>query len=96
MCCNGDPVILSNQPMCSRQCNTLITLCLDTYESNDDFNVCPFGARNLSAINDKSSIEFTTPTAGDVENPVLMPFSNNYRVRSLSLFLSANSLFKIK
>ena len=66
--------------MCSRQCNTLITLCLDTYESSDDFNVCPFGARNLSAINDKSSIEFTTPTAGDVENPVLRPFSNNYRV----------------
>jgi hypothetical protein len=82
VCCNGDQILLSNQPICSRGCNTLITLCLDNYESSADFNVCPYGARNLSAINDKSSIEFTTPTAGDVENPVLIPFSNNYQVCS--------------
>lgn len=53
-----------------------------------DFDYCPFGRRNLSAINDKSSIIFSVPTAGDVENPVLFPFNNNYQVKNIFLFLS--------
>ncbi len=80
VCCNGDLILLSNKPQCSKACNTLITLCLDYFQSNSDFNVCPFGSRNLSAINDQSSIVFSIPIAGDVENPVLMQFNNNYQV----------------
>jgi len=53
---------------------------LDTYQSSADFSICPYGRRNLSAINDQSSIVFSVPTAGDVENPVLLPFNNNYQV----------------
>ncbi len=80
-CCNGDQVILNtNKQQCSKRCNTLITLCLDRYASVADFGNCPFGRRNLSAINDNSNIYFSVPTAGDVENPVLFPFSNNFQV----------------
>jgi hypothetical protein len=80
-CCNGDQVLLSEGVICSLMCNTLITLCLDSQSSPYDFSVCPFGMRNLSAINDQSSLVFSVPTAGDVENPVLFPFNNNYQVR---------------
>lgn len=80
-CCNGNPVLMPNGTLCSRACNTLITLCLDTFRSPMDFEYCPFGRRNLSAINDRSSIIFSVPTAGDVENPVLFPFNNNYQVK---------------
>jgi hypothetical protein len=76
-CCNGDQVILSDRPQCSRECNTLITLCLDGYQADGDLDYCPHGKRNLSAINDQSSIVFSVPTAGDVENPVLIPFNSN-------------------
>jgi ATP/ADP translocase len=33
LCCNGDQVLLNNSPnpVCSKHCNTLITLCLDNY-----------------------------------------------------------------
>jgi len=50
-------------------------------------SVCPYGQRNLSAINDQSSIYFSVPTAGDVENPILIPFSHNYQV-NLNLVIS--------
>jgi hypothetical protein len=89
VCCNGDLILLSNKPQCSKACNTLITLCLDYFQSNSDFNVCPFGSRNLSAINDQSSIVFSIPIAGDVENPVLMQFNNNYQV---VISISINSM----
>lgn len=79
-CCNGDLINLGNTNVCSKDCNTLLTLCLDSYQSTADFGVCPYGRRNLSAINDQSTIRFTTPTAGDVENPVLMAFAGNYQV----------------
>lgn len=59
-----------------------------------DFDYCPFGRRNLSAINDKSSIVFSVPTAGDVENPVLFPFNNNYQVKkTLELQRKENYIF---
>ncbi len=90
-CCNGDLVLLSNKPQCSKACNTLVTLCLDYYQSQSDFNVCPFGSRNLSAINDQSSIVFSIPMAGDVENPVLMQFNNNYQVSDVVFFYRQNS-----
>ncbi len=84
-CCNGDQVILNtNKQQCSKKCNTLITLCLDQYASTADFGQCPYGRRNLSAINDNSNIFFSVPTAGDVENPVLFPFSNNFQVKTLA------------
>lgn len=79
-CCNGDQVILNANNVCSKKCNTLITLCLDSYMSTADFGTCPYGRRNLSAINDNSNIFFSVPTAGDVENPVLFPFTSNYQV----------------
>ncbi len=89
-CCNGDLVVLNNNssPVCSKRCNTLLTLCLDSISSSFDFSTCPFGSRNLSAINEQSDIYFSTPIAGDVENPVLMPFSNNYQVIILQEKLS--------
>lgn len=83
-CCNGDQVILNTNNVCSKKCNTLITICLDGYQSSADFSQCPYGRRNLSAINDNSNIFFSVPTAGDVENPVLFPFSKNYQVGILS------------
>ena len=81
-CCNGDMLILNNSsnPLCSQECNTLINICLDNYQSTSGFSNCPYGQRSLSAINDQSSIYFTVPTAGDVENPILIPFSHNYQV----------------
>jgi hypothetical protein len=90
-CCNGDQVILDANKQCSKKCNTLITLCLDSYMSTADLNICPFGRRNLSAINDNSNIFFSVPTAGDVENPVLFPFNDNYQV--ILLWYSLKPLF---
>lgn len=60
-----------------------------------DFDYCPFGRRNLSAINDKSSIVFSVPTAGDVENPVLFPFNNNYQVEKTLELQRKENIFLI-
>lgn len=60
-------------------------MCLDNYGSTADTTSCPYGSRQLSAINSQDNITFTTPTTADVENPVLFPFSGNYQINGYRL-----------
>ena len=75
-CCNGQSV---PSTICFAQCNTQVFLCLDSYRSNSSSSFCPYGSRLLSAINGQNSLVFTKPTFANNENPVLIPFSDNYQ-----------------
>ncbi len=66
-------------------------LCLDDYGSSVDTNICPYGSRQLSAINNQNNITFTTPTVADVENPVLFPFSGNYQSKGYRLKVTVSN-----
>ena len=66
-------------------------MCLDNYGSTADINTCPYGSRQLSAINNQDNITFTTPTVADVENPVLFPFSGKYQSNGYRLKVSVSN-----
>ncbi len=85
-CCDGQTVILpSTTPICSSQCNTQVLLCIDDYASNAAMDVCPYGRRQLSAINNQNNVTFQTPTVADVENPVLFTFYGTFQPKGYRL-----------